>query len=703
MSDTHHHPHIEINERDEQEGGLRPPPGLSFWQRVWWWFDFLILVKLARLRFIAVLVLIGVVITQWDTLVNYYERWTRSGHGDASAGGIFEWFCPMHPSIIRDNGKEKCPICFMPLSRRVKGEAHTEALPAGVVSRVQLSPYRIVLAGVQTTAVAPVTLSKTIRTVGYVEFNERGQKTVSARVAGRLDKVFANETGRMVNAGDSLAQLYSPELLVTMQNLLDATRTNRKDLAESSRARLRLLGIEDDQINGIVSSEKGSTELTIRSPISGHIIRKHVIEGQYVQEGSALFDLADLSSVWIQAQVYEDDLPFLPVTHQRDSNGTVVEGVTVTAATRAAPNEPFEGKLTFVYPHVDQTTRTATVRFEVDNPEHRLRPGATADITLKISADRIPSLVSASHQKSASPVGKHDVFGIPESAVIDTGHQKVVYREASPGVFEGIEVTLGPRMEDPDGLTLYPVIAGLSQGDRIVTNGSFLVDAETRLNPAAGSIYFGGSGASNETPSRASAVRPSTPEDPDANIKANLAKLSPADRILAEEQRFCPVLKTSRLGSMGVPVKLSVEGQVVFVCCPGCNGKALSNPKETLETVRQLKERHRKEPASESSPGRRPSTALPSAKATLKLDAKEAARIAASLSKLSPSDRRLAERQQFCVVSEDGLLGSMGVPIKLSVEGETVFLCCEGCRDEALKDPKKTLAQLKKLTEPAGD
>src|SRR5439155_11939247 len=110
------------------EGGLRPPPGLSYWQRVWWWFDFIILVKLARLRFVAILVVIGVVITQWDLLSAYYEKWTRpaAGSGDphltSAGGGAFEWFCPMHPSVVRDNPKDKCPICFMPLSKRKKGE-----------------------------------------------------------------------------------------------------------------------------------------------------------------------------------------------------------------------------------------------------------------------------------------------------------------------------------------------------------------------------------------------------------------------------------------------------------------------------------------------------------------------------------------------------------------------------------------------------
>src|ERR1700688_2785129 len=137
-------------EKTRDEGGLRAPPGLSFWGKAWWWFDFVVLVNLARLRFIAILVLIGVVIVKWDTLVAYYERWTRLAGHEPVISADFEYFCPMHPSVVRDNPKEKCPICFMPLSKRKKGEDKTEVLPPGIVNRVQLSPYRVVQAGIQT-------------------------------------------------------------------------------------------------------------------------------------------------------------------------------------------------------------------------------------------------------------------------------------------------------------------------------------------------------------------------------------------------------------------------------------------------------------------------------------------------------------------------------------------------------------------------
>jgi Cu(I)/Ag(I) efflux system membrane fusion protein len=531
----------------QDKGGLRPPPGLSFWGKAWWWFHFLILVKIARLRFIAILVVIGLIIVQWNWLVAVYERWTRAESQEQAAISDTEYFCPMHPAVVRDQPKQKCPICGMPLSRRKKGDNKLAALPPGIVNRVQLSPYKVVLAGIKTWQVQHVPLIKEISTVGFIEFNEKGLKQVSARVKGRIDQLYVNQTGQMVHDGDDLALLYSPELVVAAQTLLDAKQSNNMSLLQLTQEKLELLGIGADQIQQILKTGKKITHLKIRSPMEGHVTRKYVQEGQYVEEGAPLFDLADLSKVWIQAQVYEDDLVFLPPQSQyHKATPAPKEVLTATATTQAFPNEPFTGKLNFIFPHLDQDTRTVAVRFELENPEHKLRPGTSATVKIRIPPKKLTLLAKAlgtdwaggllaegtaqalvrpgqgfgvlslAHGATNHALWQRGlVLAVPEGAVIDTGSQKIVYRETGPAEYEGVLVELGPRMTGPAGVPYYPVLSGLGQGDLVVTAGSFLLDAETRLNPAAGSIYFGGSGGAKGGPSAVSNVQPSTPKEAD--------------------------------------------------------------------------------------------------------------------------------------------------------------------------------------------
>ena len=534
----------------------------------------------ARLRFVAILSVIGLAIVKWDLLLAYSDKYARPADTAAQTGDpTTEYFCPMHPSIIRDTNKEKCPICFMPLSKRDKGHGGEATLPAGVVSRVQLSPYRVVLAGVKTAPVAYQTLTKEIETVGTVVFDERGLKHVAARVKGRIDTLLANETGQLVKKGDELARLYSPDLVVTVQNLLDARRSGNRILERGARERLTLWGIDAAQIDRILTTGEPVTQITVRSPIDGFVTKKYQVEGRYVEEGTPLYDVADLSTVWIEAQVYEDDLSFLPA-----GSGELAAGarLPVAATTPAYPGETFAGTLSFLMPKLDPASRTLTARFVLANAAGRLKPGMTATVTLAVSPRR---LAVHSGEASRYKLDGDKLLAVPEASVIDTGARTLVYREESPGVYEGVQVDLGPRLAGPLGTPYFPVFAGVKSGETVVAAGSFLVDAETRLNPAAGSIYIGGSGGA--TPS--STVRPSTPENPQSKVASGLAKLPAADRVLAKVQAICPVLD-SKLGSMGAPVKVELAGEPVFLCCAGCVGEAKAKPDATLAKVAALKE-----------------------------------------------------------------------------------------------------------------
>ena len=588
-----------------------------------------------RLRFIAIFVGIGLLMAYWPTLENYWDRWTRPDGSQSALSADSEFYCPMHPSVVRGtlepNGEvPDCPICGMPLSKRKKGEA--AELPEGVLARLQLTPERVQLAGVQTVAASYMPLAAEVRTVGNVQYDESRMSDIVTRVGGYIEKLYVDKTFAVVAANQPLAEIYSPELYSTAQELLLAQKHGATELIGNARQRLTLLGVNDTEIDEILRLQEARAQLLIRAPQAGHVVEKNIVAGASVEAGATLFKIADLTTIWIEADIYERDLAL------------VQPGQEVEATVEAFAGRTFPGKIALVYPQLNTATRTNRMRVVLDNIDHLLRPGMFATVVVKSPISEtepfrtqlaslrnkpqtsdesllikfqktcpvtgrvlgsmgkpVKSEVNgltvylccegceeplqgdaAAYLARLAPPPADTVLSVPERAVIDTGTQQIVYIEREPGLFEGVAVKLGPRSGN-----FYPVLDGLVVGDKVVASGSFLLDAETRLNPAAASAFFGaaghdhsGGGASDTQ----STARPKTGALSPTHLK-NIAKLPPEDQKLALAQRICPVAGEP-LGSMGVPIKIELEGQVVFLCCKACVKQARENPGKVLEKLK---------------------------------------------------------------------------------------------------------------------
>jgi Cu(I)/Ag(I) efflux system membrane fusion protein len=551
----------------------------SRWQRLRLFAKFLEV----RLRFVAVLVAVALLIGYWDTIKNYWDKWTRP-----SAAALLqlpdeeEFFCPMDPQVTRSsydpNGRiPHCPICGMPLSRRQKSEK--QQLPEGVTGRVQISPERIRMAGIRSVEVGYRPLVRKLSTVGSVLYDESRLSRVVSRVGGYVEKLYVDKTYATVKQGDPLAEIYSPELYSAAQELVLLSKRNRpSDLVESARKRLMLLGVGRQEIDQIARSGKAVERLVIRSPQAGFVIGKYVVAGARVEPGMTLLDVADLSTVWIEADVYEKDVSLLHA------------GQKIVARADALVDRVISGRVALVYPRMETSTRTNRVRFDVENPEFLLRPGMYVTVQLETPIaeiepfrSRLKTTVAA--QTAREPGG---VLAVPERAVVDTGDRQIVYVEREPGLFEGVEVRLGPRCDDQ-----YPVIEGLEAGQRVAAAGAFLVDAETRLNPSAAAAYFGASGGPKSAGRMTVEGKPEKPapieiKRPTPEMIEKLAELPPEDRDLAGAQVICPITGLP-LGAMGKPHKLLLEGQTVLLCCRGCVAKARSDPQGTLRRVAAIR------------------------------------------------------------------------------------------------------------------
>lgn len=411
-----------------------------------------------------------------------------------------------------DDPESRCPVCGMqrePVMLDPKGGEPGEA-------RLSLSEHARRLAGLAAEPVAYRHLSRSIRTVGKVTYDETRRRMVSAWTSGRIDRLFADFTGMVVSQGDHLVEIYSPELVSAQEEMLQflrglramsadspgPARESAQALIDSARQKLELLGITPAQIEALEETGRATTHLVMHAPLGGTIVRKWAMEGMYAKTGDPLYEIADLTRVWLLLDLYEADLPWI----------APFQAVELTA--RSLPGEKFQGEIAFVDPLVDDSTRTIKVRVGVDNPERRLKPGMfvtarigvslgeggraaaaaargdwacpmhtweTAEALAPCPICEMDMVLASSIPGHRPPLAAAPVLSVPREAVLRTGERSLVYVEEEPGVYAGLEVALGPVAQDEGGRPFYPVLGGLQEGQRVVTRGNFAIDSQMQI------------------------------------------------------------------------------------------------------------------------------------------------------------------------------------------------------------------------------
>lgn len=411
--------------------------------------------------------------------------------------------CSMHPQVRLPN-PGSCPICSMPLIP-AKSSTSGHSQPG----TVELSDHALGMAAVETAAVERKALSHLVRAVGKIAYDETSLATITARVDGYAERLFVNFTGVEVNKGDHLAEVYSPDLVVAQQELLVAAGAARSELLDTTKIKLRRLGLTDGQVSELLEKRKVTERITLLSPIAGTVIVRNVTQNAAFKSGDILYQIANLDSVWGYLDIYESQLPWLRY------------GQHVTMTTEALPGRTFEGKVTFVSPIVDEESRTVKVPVHIENKDHALKPGmfVSADIHAALSSQGTPAPTGAEglftcpmHPQimrdlgGSCPLcgmdlkkvpgikgegGPDRILAIPASAVLDSGNRKLVYVEKEKGIYESRNVVLGPRADD-----YFPVIKGLSEGERVAVRGNFLLDSQAQISGAPSLFYPQGATAS---------------------------------------------------------------------------------------------------------------------------------------------------------------------------------------------------------------
>ena len=389
---------------------------------------------------------------------------------------VGQYYCPMGAEHVQD-GPGKCPKCGMILVEKKEAatghEGHsaaaTETPVPGRIS-ISLSPEKRQMIGLSLTKVEKRELARTIRSTAVLLHDETRYARIAPRFGGWVRKLNVNFTGAPIQKGQPLFSVYSPELfsseneyLIALRGIkqmkadaLEEQRITSTNMLATARRRLELWQIDDEEIRALEQRGTASDEMLFRSPISGHVVEKAAIEGKAFMAGEALYEVADLSHLWIEAWIYESDLPLMKV------------GLKGTVTFPNLGNKMYKTAITFLYPHIDPQTRRGRVRLELDNTEHLLRPDMWATVTFEV------------------PLGEKVL--IPASAVIDTGQRFIAFVDGENEHLQPRELKVGYKTNND-----YEVLEGVKEGENVVTRALFLVDSESQLKAAiAGMEKSGG-------------------------------------------------------------------------------------------------------------------------------------------------------------------------------------------------------------------
>jgi len=442
--------------------------------------------------------------------------------------------CGMHPQIILDH-PGNCPICGMKLTPIRNG---TDTNAAASVITVDTATRQNM--NLRTALVQSGPLSKTIRTVGTIDYNETAIADVTTRFKGWIEKLDVDATGQLVHRGEPLFEVYSPELYAAETDFLQVVTNSFKKFKSVQAQRqeairnLKNFDVADAQIALIETNRHVLRTVPMTAPISGFVIEKDAVAGQMVDAGIRLYRIADLGIVWVMAEIYEQDLPFIQL------------GQEAVVKVASLPDREFRGRVTFVYPTVDAKTRTARVRLEFENPGYFLKPGMF--VSAQIHAD----------------LGNSSVL-VPDSAVLRSGEKNTVFVALDGGTFTARDVALG--VEASDGM--IQVLSGLNTGERIVTSGQFLLDSESQLREAIDKMR--GATPSGKTEMAAgeatnAAVLPAKTE-PEATVY--VCPMPEHVSIIYDHPGNCPICGMSLVPVTPSALKqIQPGGKVLYYTCP---------------------------------------------------------------------------------------------------------------------------------------